>query len=214
MTFSIPRSWTDPTIWLIWDVGGAESLVFSALGQPLQGLTGGKDGNRRVEFPISSYPKGVSHTLYVEMACNGLFGVGGPFTDIAPPEPNRTFTLDEARLVVPDELAWGLWYDFEIISGLARQLPADSDRGNKALWVGNKMMNLFRREDRKTWEAAREAGKEILDAKNGPGGHKLTAIGHCHIEWVSLIQRRIIMELNDTCFDRLVLRASGLSAMV
>lgn len=121
--------------------------------------------------------------FYIELACNGLFGVGGPGTDIAPSQPDRYFTLDQCELVVPDLLAWGLWYDFEIVSGMAKNLPEDSDRGNKALWVGNKMMNLFRKEDRKTWEAAREAAKEILQAKNAVEGvHKLTAIGHCHID--------------------------------
>ncbi len=55
--------------------------------------------------------------------------------------------------------------------------------GNKALYVGNKMMNVFRKEDRKTWEQAREVAKEIIHAENAPQGvHQLTAIGHCHID--------------------------------
>ena len=47
------------------------------------GLTGGFEGDRRVEFILpSSARKGSSVTYYIEASCNGMFGQSG----IDPPD--------------------------------------------------------------------------------------------------------------------------------
>ncbi|KAI9027983.1 galactose mutarotase-like domain-containing protein [Hyaloraphidium curvatum] len=172
----------EEVVYFTWDAN-CEAMIWTKDGQVVTGLTGGRDGNRRADWNIKGLvAPGNKLEFYVELACNGLFGVGGPGTDIAPSQPDRYFTLDTCELRVPDLLAWDLWYDFEIVTGMARNLPADSDRGNKALWVANRMVNLFMKDDRRTWEAARQAAKEILQARNAEGTHSLSAIGHCHID--------------------------------
>lgn len=58
-------------------------------------------------------------TLYVELACNGLFGAGKG-TMIAPPDPNRRFTVSKAELVVFNRDVYELLVDLEILLDMAR----------------------------------------------------------------------------------------------
>ncbi|KAJ7761441.1 hypothetical protein B0H16DRAFT_1811281, partial [Mycena metata] len=57
---------------------GCEAMIFDTDGTPLQGITGGYGGDRRVEYiiPPEAVAKG-AHDLVIESSCNGLFGVDG-----------------------------------------------------------------------------------------------------------------------------------------
>lgn len=67
-------------------------------------LTSNSKGNQEFEF-------------YVEMAANGMFGVGD---GINAPDPNRTFKLEEVGLAVPNLEVFDLFHDFEVILGIAK----------------------------------------------------------------------------------------------
>ena len=60
-----------------------------------------------------------SVTLYVELACNGLFGAGKG-SMIAPPDPDRRFTLSKAELVVFNRDVYELLVDLEILLDMAQ----------------------------------------------------------------------------------------------
>ena len=61
----------DRHIELQWDCSN-EATVWSENGEPLQGLTG---RGERIEWVLpSSFKDGEEHVLYLEMACNGMFG--------------------------------------------------------------------------------------------------------------------------------------------
>lgn len=60
-----------------------------------------------------------SLTLYVELACNGLFGAGKG-SMIAPPDPDRRFTLSKAELVVFNRDVYELLVDLEILLDMAQ----------------------------------------------------------------------------------------------
>ena len=63
----------DQHIELHWDCNN-EATIWTASGEPLQGLTG---RGERIEWIIpESFKDGKSHVLYLEMACNGMFGNG------------------------------------------------------------------------------------------------------------------------------------------
>lgn len=62
-----------------------------------------------------------SLTLYVEMACNGLFGAGQG-SQIAPPDPNRTFSVQKAELVVFNGDVRELLTDFEMLVDIVKVL--------------------------------------------------------------------------------------------
>ena len=62
-----------------------------------------------------------SVTLYVEMACNGLFGAGHG-SMIAAPDPNRKFSVQRAELVVFNRDVRELLTDFETLIDIVKVL--------------------------------------------------------------------------------------------
>lgn len=60
-----------------------------------------------------------SMTLYVELACNGLFGAGQG-SMIAAPDPNKKYTLHKAELVVFNHDVQDLLTDFEMLVDIVK----------------------------------------------------------------------------------------------
>jgi alpha-mannosidase len=118
--------------------------------------------------------------FYIEMACNGMFGTGNGL--IGPPDPNRFFNLTAVDLAVPNKLAWNLLYDFQIILGMAKDLPEDSLRGSQALFCANNIINAFSPGDDASIVQGLEIANTFLQSKNGDAQHEIFAIGHCHID--------------------------------
>ena len=66
-------------------------MVFTKDGTPLQGITGGYGGDRRVEHIIPrSAVKAGKYELVIESSCNGMFGVPWNGDTIAPPDVRIT----------------------------------------------------------------------------------------------------------------------------
>ncbi|KAJ6631931.1 hypothetical protein B0H10DRAFT_2206336 [Mycena sp. CBHHK59/15] len=89
------------------------------------GITGGYGGDRRVEYitPEAARKKGV-HEILIESSCNGMFGMadGG----IGPPDPNWSFRLDMADVVVTNQEAWRLLWDFQTLREFVDTLPGNT----------------------------------------------------------------------------------------
>jgi len=93
-------------------------LVWSEDGVPLQGLTG---GGERIEWVLpKEWRDEKEHVFYVEMACNGMFGVGRHGESIQPPDMGRYFRLKKVEVVAVRLEARQLKTDFWIISGTFR----------------------------------------------------------------------------------------------
>ena len=60
-----------------------------------------------------------SVTLYVEMACNGLFGAGNG-SMIAAPDPDRKYSVQKAELVVFNSNVRELLTDFEMLVDIVK----------------------------------------------------------------------------------------------
>ena len=135
-------------------------MIFDTHGTPLQGITGGWGGERRVEYiiPPAAVKAGVFE-LVVESSCNGLFGVGD---SIEPPNNNRYFGLWSADLVVPNMEAWRLMLDYNTLRQLSDNLPGNSPTQNHALVLQNKIMNTFRNDDLSTIAQCRAIAADIL----------------------------------------------------
>ena len=118
----------DELLELHWDANN-EGLIWSEDGVPLQGLTG---GGERIEWVIpKAFRDGKEHTIYIEMACNGMFGnAPDGKTIIAPPDPNRHFTLAKADIVSVNVQARMLYIDMWELGDAARELPEDSTEQN------------------------------------------------------------------------------------
>ncbi|KAL7422655.1 Glycoside hydrolase, 38 vacuolar alpha mannosidase [Cryptotrichosporon argae] len=191
ITLRIPKEWEAyERVQLEFDCSG-EAMVFTTDGDPLHGLTGGFDGDRRVEFiiPQQARKAGVAH-YYIEASCNGMFGQGG---DYEPPDPNRNYRLNSCDLVVPNMDAWRLRWDFDTLHQLVNDLPGDCSLSQRALYAANEIMNVFREGDSSSIKDAREVAERVLGedwekviAKESKTAEKqqgtLWGVGHCHID--------------------------------
>ncbi|KAJ7076048.1 hypothetical protein C8R43DRAFT_966256 [Mycena crocata] len=122
VTLHIPEEWEEyERVQFEFDPG-CEAMIMDTDGTPLQGITGGFGGDRRVEYiiPAAARKKGV-HEIVIESSCNGMFGMAGG--GIGPPDPNRYFQLAMADLVVPNQDAWRLLWDFTTLRELVDVLP-------------------------------------------------------------------------------------------
>ncbi|NWH64595.1 MA2C1 mannosidase, partial [Geococcyx californianus] len=170
---SIPTAWAGREVHFVWESDG-EGMVWRDA-QPVQGLT--KEGEKTSYILTSSLKEKEPHslTLYVELACNGLFGAGKGSL-IAPPDPDRRFTLSKAELVIFNRDVYELLVDLEILLDMARVCEL------LALYTANQMINLCDVTDPSTFPAARELAAAIFSQRNGESQHTIHAVGHCHID--------------------------------
>lgn len=168
-----------------WDANN-EGMVWTEDGEPLQGLTG---GGERIEWIIpDKFRDGKQHTIYIEMACNGMFGVGLG-DSIQPPDPNKYFQLSKADIVAVNVEARQLWMDMWIIGDAAREFPADSWEQHKALQVAIAIIDAFEVGNQESIIRGRKIaqgylGKNVSSSKVYETGTTpiVYGIGHCHID--------------------------------
>jgi alpha-mannosidase len=177
----VPIKWTGQEVHLLWD-STSEACVWDEQGQPLQGLTGSGNswisGSIRPEYRlISNTSGGESMTVYIEVACNGLFGNSFSTSDI-----NLTGYLRKAEIAVFDPEAWDLYWDFRVIADMAEHLPEDSPRAGQALYTANAIVNVVDQDDPSTWEEGRKIAADFYASHNGDSQHHLSAVGHAHID--------------------------------
>lgn len=75
---------------------------------------------------------------------------------------NRYFRLDSADLVVPNQEAWRLLWDFTTLKELVDALPGNSVLQNEALTAANEIMNVFRRGNPANVRAARRVAEGVF----------------------------------------------------
>ncbi|PQE27187.1 putative alpha-mannosidase protein [Rutstroemia sp. NJR-2017a WRK4] len=171
---------------LHWDANN-EGMVWTEDGKPLQGLTG---GGERVEWILpEKFRDGKEHTIYIEMACNGMFGNAPGGDSIQPPDPNKYFQLSRAEIVAVNVQARHLWIDIWIIGDAAREFPTDSWEQQKALRVANRIIDAFELGNQDSILKGRKIAQEyigehvssskVYDSSATP---LVYGIGHCHID--------------------------------
>ncbi|KAM6937533.1 alpha-mannosidase 2C1 [Xenentodon cancila] len=179
VTLTIPESWRGKEVHLLWESDG-EGMVWRD-GQPVQGLT--KDGEK-TSYILSECLKDEephSVTLYVETACNGLFGAGlGSM--IAAPDPNRTFSVQKAELVIFNRDVRQLLTDFEMLVDIVKELGEGEQRGYQALFTVNEMVNVCDPTDPGSFSEAHRLASKFFSQQNGESQHTVHAMGHCHID--------------------------------
>ncbi|KAG6847892.1 hypothetical protein H0H93_005147, partial [Arthromyces matolae] len=142
---------------------GCEAMIYSTDGTPLQGITGGYGGDRRVEYIIpEAARKEGHHEFVIESSCNGMFGVPWHGDTIDPPDMNRYFSLASADLVVPNQEAWALLWDFTTLRELIDTLPGNTPLQNKAIVAANEIMNVFKRGDPQGIRDARKVAEGVF----------------------------------------------------
>ncbi|KAK4630823.1 Alpha-mannosidase [Fulvia fulva] len=211
--FTVPQEWSNNSlIELHWDCSN-EGMVWTEDGKPLQGLTG---NGERIEWIVpQSYRDGKEQTIYIEAACNGMFGNAPGGDSIQPPNPDKYFQLQQADLVSVNEDARALYYDFWIIGDAAREFPTDSWEEHLALQVCNEIMDCFVAgggSDDCLKECRKIAQKYIGEKVDSADVYDLekdkevlvSGIGHCHIDtcWLwpwAETKRKIARSWSNQC---------------
>jgi alpha-mannosidase len=175
----VPQEWRSAEVHLLWD-SSSEACIWQD-GQPRQGLTGSSSGwdqnALRKDYKLTEHASGGEKiTLFVEVACNTLFGMEG-----ARPH-SQVGLLRQAEIAVFDRQAWDLWWDFRVIADMAEYLPANTPRGGQALFAANEMVNAIHLDERSTWQRGSEIAAQFLTTHNGEGQFNLSAVGHAHID--------------------------------
>ncbi|XP_074925161.1 alpha-mannosidase 2C1-like [Chelonoidis abingdonii] len=101
---------------------------------------------------------------------------------IAPPDPDKKFTLHKAELVVFSRGVHELLVDFEILMDMAKFLGEENQQSFQTLYVANQMVNLLDVTDSSTFPVVRHLASSIFRQKNGESQHTVHAMGHCHID--------------------------------
>ncbi|EJF58912.1 glycoside hydrolase family 38 protein [Dichomitus squalens LYAD-421 SS1] len=182
-----------------------EAMIFTTDGTPLQGITGGWGGDRRVEYIIPREAvKAGKHEFVIESSCNGMFGVPWNGDTIAPPDMNRFFGLRSADLVVLNLDAWHLLWDFQTLREITDNIPGNTALQNKALTVANEIMNVFDKGDVGSINHARKLAEEVFGEDWDKKGDKIYeegakkaqvwGIGHCHIDTAWLWPYRVTQQ--------------------
>lgn len=192
-----------------WDAHN-EGLIWSEDGKPIQGLTG---NDERIEWVLpKAFRDGEEHVIYIEMACNGMFGAapdGVP--NILPPDPNKRFTLSKAEIVSVNYQARMLHIDMWELGDAARELPENSAEQNQALTVAMKIIDTYQVGNQESILKCRKLAQEIV----GPDvdSHRVYqagkdavvfGIGNCHIDscWLwpwAETKRKVVRSWSNQC---------------
>lgn len=184
---TVPRDWTGKTVVARLNFRG-EACVFSAAGEPLQGLTDGSvytwATHLRERFPLASPCKGGEKVeLLVEAAANGIFGI---FRD-DDPVPGRDYRedyvgkLECVRLCVFEEEIWRLYIEARQLHSLMTSLPERDPQRAQILHALVKAANAFRPLAPNPVEARRLLAP-VLAATADSTRLATTAVGHAHID--------------------------------
>lgn len=189
---------------------GCEAMIYTTEGLPLQGITGGTDTARRIDFIIPNQNIGFPFKFYIEVSANAMFGV--PDEGQLEVHDDVYFQLATADIAIPRMEAWHLMWDFQVISDLTNTLPVTDPNCLKAQTVAMEMVNTFNPDDLSTIATCRKIGEKVLgsdwthkdvyDSKSDwnlegdDEGVPVFAIGHCHIDtaWLwpfSVTQQKI-----------------------
>ena len=162
---TIPPAWAGSPVDFVWDSGSEATLWRD--GEPLQGLNAGATA-RRTEARLTGAAAADERVeLAVEMACNSWMGDADPVR------------LGRCALARFDPDAWETAWDFEAL----RQLEAEP--GLEPAWAGLLLAELNRfcaAWDTGEHAAAREILAGLLAHGNAGRVHRMTAIGHAHLD--------------------------------
>ena len=133
----------------------------------------------RAAFPIKRKAIGGELIdIMVEVAINNLFGLA-----TSDPRKNEGIgLLRQAELAVFDRPLWNLYWDFVIVSDMATYLPQNTPRAGQAVFAANRMVNTIRWDDLTSYAFAQEIAAEFLAQANGESQHRVSVLGHAHID--------------------------------
>ncbi|MEU2225499.1 glycoside hydrolase family 38 C-terminal domain-containing protein [Streptomyces sp. NPDC018347] len=192
VTGTVPEAWAGKTVEALLDLGfdenmpgfQCEGLVYRPDGTPVKGLNP-RNQWVRIGSPVAG---GEEVRLHVEAASNPVILDYHPFLptqlgdkETAGSEPQ--YTLTRMDLAVFDETVWQLVLDLEVLGELMAELPADSARRYDILRAVDRALDVVDLQDvNGTAGRAREQLTGVLSAPAVPSAHRISAVGHAHID--------------------------------
>ena len=187
-----------------------EGLVYRADGSPVKGLN---PRNQWVRL-VDSAAGGEQVELFVEAASNPLLLGGGGFDfrpsplgdpDTAGREPR--YRVERAELAVFEQEVWELQQDLEVLGQLAAELELSDARRWQVLRAVDRALDLLDVGDiAGTAESARGELKGVLSEPARASAHRISAVGHAHIDsaWLWPV-RETVRKVARTCSNVIAL---------
>lgn len=157
----------------------AEGLVYRADGTVVKGIS-----------PFNAYvplEPGEAVDLYIEAAANP--DLGGDFVSPTPLGDRETagdeplYRLGTIDLALRDRTVWELQQDVWTLNGLMHELPFDRPRRHEVLRALERMLDAVDPHDvAGTAAAGRAALAPALASPASASAHRITAVGHAHID--------------------------------
>ncbi len=189
---TVPEAWAGRTVEALLDLGfdenmpgfQCEGLVYRPDGTPVKGLNP-RNQWVRVGSPAEG---GEEVLLHIEAASNPVILDYHPFLptqlgdrETAGSEPQ--YVLARMDLAVFDEQVWNLVQDLEVLGELMRELPVDGARRWDILRAVGRCLDTVDLQDvNGTAAAAREQLAAVLATPAQPSAHRISAVGHAHID--------------------------------
>ncbi|MFD5751978.1 alpha-mannosidase [Streptomyces sp. NPDC127033] len=189
---TVPEKWAGRTVEAILDLGfdenmpgfQCEGLVYRPDGTPVKGLNP-RNQWVRIGAPAAG---GEEVLLHIEAASNPVILDYHPFLptklgdkETAGGEPQ--YTLARMDLAVFDETVWHLVQDLEVLGELMAELPVEGARRWEILRAISRALDAVDLQDvNGTAAAAREQLAEVLATPAPATSHRLSAVGHAHID--------------------------------
>ncbi|MGH8879206.1 MAG: alpha-mannosidase, partial [Stackebrandtia sp.] len=190
MSGRVPAAWAGEVVEARVDLGfsnygwgpgfSAEGLIYRPDGTAVKGLNPDNQWLRVTDKALG----GEEVVFHVEAAANPR--IQGPVTQFGDKEtaPNAClYQLDTAELAVFHTEVWELVQDLEVLDGLMRQLPLDQPRRWELLrTIGKALDAVDLRDVPGSAAAARAILAPALAAPATASAHRLSAVGHAHID--------------------------------
>ncbi|WP_369362845.1 alpha-mannosidase [Streptomyces sp. CG4] len=192
VTGTVPEAWAGKTVETLLDLGfdenmpgfQCEGLVYRPDGSPVKGLNP-RNQWVRVGAPAAG---GEEVVLHIEAASNPVILDYHPFLptrlgdkETAGSDPQ--YTLARMDLAVFDDTVWQLVMDLEVLGELMAELPVDSARRYDILRAVERALDAVDLQDvNGTADRARQQLTAVLASPAVPSAHRVSAVGHAHID--------------------------------
>ncbi|AYF73715.1 alpha-mannosidase [Nocardia yunnanensis] len=186
---TVPAEWAGKIVEAIIDLGfdggmtgfQCEGLVYRADGTPVKGL---HPRNRWVRVAAPAHG-GEQVLFHVEAAANPVIGFFDPTAlgdkTTAGSEPQ--YRLGRMDLAVFDEDVWQLTQDLEVLGELMHEMPEDPARRYDIVRAIERALDAIDLRDvNATAAAARACLAPVLAAPAIASAHRISAVGHAHID--------------------------------
>ncbi|MEU3279145.1 alpha-mannosidase [Streptomyces antibioticus] len=192
VTGTVPGAWAGRTVEAVLDLGfdenmpgfQCEGLVYRPDGTPVKGLNP-RNQWVRIGAPVAG---GEEVRLHIEAASNPVILDYHPFlpTPLGDKETAGDapqYTLARMDLAVFDETVWQLVLDLEVLGELMAELPVESARRWDILRAVERALDAVDLQDvGGTAARARTRLAAVLAAPAVPSAHRISAVGHAHID--------------------------------